>query len=249
MAGQQESRGNANIVTGQPDSWRPDDQYSSSTIEIDRYSIGGKILQDIVGSQSSFAFEGSETLFIVVYDAGYGWTLSSNNKTKSENAYFNYLVNRTNFGSVQNVTFVGSSMGGGLSTVLTNKMLRSSHFANADIQVLTLDGVVNHYQGQLGTCPTKSVSNPLNENGNYKAFKTDLTTYFPSYRLSKVKMYQIIGGSLVVGVGRAFIHRQERSNFDYTYKWVDEEHTDIGRTSKYRNDILNKLSDWRTGGR
>ncbi len=250
-AGQQGTRytwsAEANITTGQSEAWRGAKDARTHTVPIRRLSVAGLIHEDGVSNEGRrYGFKPEDTLFVLVFDAAFYYSLDATNKQIIENGYYDYLLDRMGPlpDNVQTVLMVGSSRGGALACRLAKRFMGdSSPVRHARILVATLDAVANKEQSECGIT-TGTTTNPLN--GSYRAYKAALSDYFGDPTPEWLSMYQVIGGAKVVplqptNVARAFIN-DGTPTFDYSFNWVDRGHTDIGRP--WRDDCSGALLDW-----
>jgi len=250
-AGQQGTRytwsAEANITTGQSEAWRGAKDTRTHTVPIRRLSVAGLIHEDGVSNEGRrYGFKPEDTLFVLVFDAAFYYSLDTTNKQIIENGYYHYLIDRMGPlpDNVQTVLMVGSSRGGALACRLAKRFMGdSSPVRHSRILVATLDAVANKEQGECGIT-TGTTTNPLNS--SYRAYKAALSDYFGDPTPERLSMYQVIGGAKVVplqpiNVARAFIN-DGGPTFDYSFNWVDRGHTDIGRP--WNDDCSGALLDW-----
>jgi hypothetical protein len=255
-AGQQGTRytwsAEANIVTGQSAAWRGDKADRRRTVPIRRKSVAGLVYEDGVSDEGRrYGFTPADTLFVLVFDAAFYYSLSSDNKRKAEDGYYAYLLDRIGPQpeNVRTLVTLGSSRGGALACRLAKRFRQaSSPVRDARVLVGTLDAVANRDQGECGIT-SGTVTNPLN--GDYLAYKAALSSYLGDPSPGQLGMYQVIGGAKVVfvqffNVARAFIN-DGAPTFDYSFSWVDRSHKDIGRP--WHDDCSGAVLGWLAGER
>jgi len=231
----------ASMATGQYFGWRPSKETVNGSISITEKSVAGRILTDAMSYNSMrFKFRPDNTLFVLINDAAFYWGLSSSEKNQMENAYYDYICNvGGHTGCVETVCLIGASRGGALATRLAKRFIASvSPYNSATFLLATLDAVANDECGTTSSTAT----NPLNS--DYKAYKTNLSSFLGNPSTSKLKMYQVIGGAKVVWISdnaRAFIN-DGTPTFDYSKKWVNLEHTQIGRY--WSEECVGTLLTW-----
>jgi hypothetical protein len=250
-AGQQGTRytwsAEANITTGQNAGWRGAKDARRDKVSIRRRSVAGLIYEDgVLNEGRRYGFRPADTLFVLVFDAGFYYSLDKANKQLIENGYYDYLVDRMGPlpADVRTLVMLGSSRGGALACRLAKRfMAASSPVRDARMLVGTLDAVANEEQGECGIT-SGTVTNPLNR--DYRAYKAALSGYFGDPTPGQLSVFQVIGGAKVVflqvtNVARAFIN-DGTPTFDYSFSWVDRSHKDIGRP--WHDDCSGALLDW-----
>jgi hypothetical protein len=243
--------GYTNVLTGQPDNYkeglRGANNFEDSR-EINAKSLASKLIY-------SGKFPKESTLFVLAFDARFGFFRSQKEKDYRETAFFNLLTSKFNPANIEVIVLAGQSRGGALAFRLGSRLRSDPIYSKIPLIVQGYDPVstnpelASRYNTTFRGTPIEKylpihskkdkLFNPYDP--NKYCWKIDLNVTFPPAHRDNLFVYILHAGAEVglhKGI-RAFAWLEENTNIGwYKQKWLNFEHEEMG--GNFESDHLIK---------
>lgn len=196
--------GYQNILTGQADNYKRDcdDVHESCLRALNRQSLAMRLM-------NSGEFESSDTLFVLAFDARFGYARPDGKKQNIENAYWDFLTSKFDPENIEVAVLAGQSRGGCLMFRLGRRLRHTHGYQDIPLVIQGYDPVcVNPTYSPNGVQPEFPHINPLQLNSDplgtltapnpaddeKKVYALALDAIFPADKRENLKILNIHGG-------------------------------------------------------
>ncbi|HUH75650.1 MAG TPA: hypothetical protein VLZ75_14745 [Chitinophagales bacterium] len=243
--------GYTNVLTGQPNNYKKGFRGTNNfedTRSLNAKSLASKLIQ-------SGEFPKESTLFVLAFDARFGFFRNPEEKTCRENAFFNLLTSKFNPVNIEVIVLAGQSRGGALAFRLGSRLRNHPVYSEIPLIIQGYDPVSTNPKlaGRYNTTfrstpiekhlPIHSKSDKLINpyDLNKYCWKIDMDVTFPPTLRNHLFVYILHAGGKV-GLHksiRAFAWFEENTNLGwYKQKWLNFEHEEMG--GSFDSNHLNK---------
>ncbi|SDZ75005.1 FG-GAP repeat domain-containing protein, partial [Bizionia paragorgiae] len=243
--------GYTNVLTGQPNNYKEGIRKTTNlqaTRTLNNLSLASKLI-------NSGKFPKESTLFVLVFDANFGYFRDQDEKGYRENAFFNFLTSKFNPSNVETIILAGQSRGGALVFRLGSRLRRDSSYSKIPLIVQGYDPVATNPVLANSNAnvslrktsiekylPIHSKNDKLinpHDNSKY-CWKVDMDITFPQASRDNLLVYIVHSGDVVSDKIhksiRAFAWKEKNTVLDwYKQHWLNLGHEEMG-SCNYFND-------------
>lgn len=247
--------GYTNVLTGQPNNYKQGVRLTNNleaTRTLNSLSLASKLI-------NSGKFPKESTLFVLAFDARFGYFRDGSEKDRRENAFYNFITSKFDASKVELIVLSGQSRGGALMFRLGSRLRRSPTYSKIPLIVQGYDpvatnpilvktnNILNIGQAILRNTPIEQylpiyskndiLRNPNDYNNKY-CWKVDMDVTFPPDKRENLLVYNLHSGGKV-GLHnsiRAFAWKEQNTDLGwYKQHWLNFGHEEMGGCNYFNN--------------